>query len=313
MLSEARRKDLERQGYRIAGNHSAIKVCAWTKKAIRKQDICYKQTFYGVQSHRCIQMTPSLEFCDQRCIWCWRDIEFTKPKWMGKGDSAKDIVENSIQQHLKYLEGFKGNEKADKKNLKEAFKPLHFAISLSGEPTLYPKLPELIDEIKKRNMTAFLVTNGTNPAMLKKLLKHQPTQLYITLCAPDEETYTASCSPLIKDGWKKIKESLSLLKKFKRSTIRLTLVKQENMIKPEKYAVLIKRAEPTFIECKAYVWVGHSRRKLTLAHMPRHPEIMAFAEEIAQHSGYRIIDEKVESRVVLLMKKDFKGRIMRFL
>ena len=27
--------------------------------------------------------------------------------------------------------------------------PLHFAISLTGEPTMYPRLPELIDEIKK--------------------------------------------------------------------------------------------------------------------------------------------------------------------
>ena len=312
MLSEVRKKDLEKQGYRIAGNHSAIKVCTWTKKAIRKEDVCYKQTFYGIQSHRCIQMTPSLEFCDQRCIWCWRDIEFTKPKWIGKGDSARDIVDNCIKQHIKYLEGFKGNEKADRKNLKEAFKPLHFAVSLSGEPTLYLKLPELIDEIKRRKMTAFLVTNGTNPSMLKKLLKHQPTQLYITLCAPDEEIYTASCSPLITDGWKKIQESLALMKKFNRSTIRLTLVKDENMLMPEKYAALIKRAQSTFVECKAYVWVGHSRKRLSLANMPRHYEIKLFAEEIAQHSGYKIIDEKEESRVVLLMKKDFKGRILTF-
>ena len=67
--------------------------------------------------------------------------------------------------------------------------PKHFAFSLSGEPTFYPRLPELIDELKKRNITSFLVTNGTNPEMLKKLIEHPPTQLYLTLPAPDEETY----------------------------------------------------------------------------------------------------------------------------
>ena len=130
----------------------------------------------------------------------------------------------------------------DKKRYKEAQKPKHFAISLAGEPTLYPKLPELIKEIHSRNMTSFLVTNGTNPSMIKKLIKNQPTQLYLTLPAPDEKTYEKVCSPLARNQWKKIIETSKLLKKFKRSTIRLTLVKGFNMIKPEKYAELIDKA-----------------------------------------------------------------------
>jgi len=312
MLSKTRIKDLEKQGYRIAGNHSAIKVCSWTKKAIKKEDVCYKQTFYGINTHRCVQMTPSLEFCDQRCVWCWRDIDFTRPKWKGKADDPKKIIEECIKEHLGYIEGFRGNERSDKKNLKEAFKPLHFAISLSGEPTFYPKLPELINELKKRKITSFLVTNGTNPCMLNKLVKNQPTQLYITLPAPDEETYLKCCSPLIKDGWKRILESLKLLKKFKRSVIRLTLVKNENMVKPEKYAKLIMMAQPKFVEVKGYVWVGMSRKRLELGNMPRHNEIIEFARKICENSNYKIIDEKKESRVVLLMRKDLKARIMKF-
>lgn len=311
MLTELRKKDLEKQGYRFSGNHSAIKVCSWTKKSLRDEDVCYKNTFYGIQSHRCIQMTPS--FCDtMRCIWCWRDIEFTKQNWDFPVDDPKNIVDESILQHKEYLKGFAGNPKTNMKKFKEALNPLHFAISLSGEPTFYPKLPQLLDEIKKREMTAFVVTNGTNPAMLKKLVKHQPTQLYITLPAPDEETYLKCCSPLINDGWKKIRQSLKLLKHFKRSTIRLTLVKLENMIAPEKYAGLIMMAQPLFVEVKAYVWVGHSRKRLSLHNMPRSHEIIDFAQEIVKNSDYKIIDEKEESRVVLLMKKDFKGRIMKF-
>ena len=312
MLSEGRKKDLYKQGYRLIGNHSAVKVCMWTKKAIKKEDVCYKNTFYGINSHRCVQMTPALPFCSQRCEWCWRDIEFTKPKWSGKVNDPKDIIEGCISGQIKYIQGFGGNPKANKKRYKEAHEPLHFAISLSGEPTLYPKLPELIDELKKRRITSFLVTNGTNPEMLKKLIKHQPTQLYITLPAPDEETYIKCCKPLIKGGWKKINQSLSLLKKFKRNVIRLTLVKNKNMVKPEKYAELIKKYKPMFVECKAYMWVGHSKKRLKLQNMPLHNEIKEFAKKISKYSSYKIIDEKKESRVVLLMKKDFKGRIMNF-
>jgi tRNA wybutosine-synthesizing protein 1 len=311
MLSKERIKDLEKQGYRFTGSHSAIKVCSWSKKALLDEDVCYKNTFYGIQSHRCVQMTPS--FCDtMRCVWCWRDTDFTKAEWDFPIDDPQMIIDGCIEQHKEYIKGFAGNSKTNMKKYKEALNPLHFAISLSGEASFYPRLPELLDGIKKRGMTAFLVTNGTNPAMLKKIVKHQPTQLYITLPAPDEKTYLRCCAPLISDGWKKIMESLKLLQKFKRSTIRLTLVKHENMIEPELYAKLIMDAKPLFVECKAYVWVGHSRKRLTLANMPLHHEIFAFAEKISEHSDYKIIDEKKESRVALLMKKDFKERIMKF-
>ena len=312
MLSKEKIMDLEKQGYRLVGKHSAIKVCLWTKKAIRKEDVCYKKTFYGINSHRCVQMTPALLFCNQRCLWCWRDINFTLPKWGGLVDEPKEIVDGCIREHVKYLKGFGGNEKADPKRYEESLQPKHFAISLSGEPTLYPKLPELIKELKKRKISSFLVTNGTNPAILGKLAKEQPTQLYITLAAPDEDTYIKYCNPMTKGQWNNIQSSLALLKKFARSTIRLTLVKHENMINPEKYAELIQKSEPKFVECKAYVWVGHSKERLELKNMPLHPDIKAFAEKIASCSGYKIIDEKKESRVVLLMKKDFDGRVMDF-
>ena len=312
MLSSTRIKDLEKQGYRLVGNHSAIKVCDWTKQAIRCEGTCYKNIFYGINSHRCIQMTPSFS-CNHRCQFCWRDIGFTSDKWEGKVDEPKDIVDGCIKAHIKYLQGFGGSSRKDNKRYMESLRPLHFAISLSGEPTLYPKLPELIKEIHSRGMTSFLVTNGTNPDMLKKLLKHQPTQLYITLPAPDEETYKNVCKPLIKGGWNKIKESLDLLSKFNcRKAIRMTLVKDINMNNPEGYAKLLKDAKPDFIELKAYMWVGYSIERLSIENMPRHPEIKEFAEKITKLTNLKIIDEKTNSRVVLLMEKDRNDRIMMF-
>ncbi|MBW2980271.1 4-demethylwyosine synthase TYW1 [Candidatus Woesearchaeota archaeon] len=312
MISELKKKDLYHQGYRVVGNHSAVKVCLWCKKAIRKEDSCYKSTFYGINSHRCVQMTPALQFCSNRCIWCWRDVDFTKAKWTGPVDKPKDIVDGCIEEHIRYLRGFGGNPKRNKKRYEESLKPKHFAISLAGEPTLYPKLPELIKEIHSRGMTSFLVTNGTNPSMLKRLIKNQPTQIYMTLPAPDEETYKKVCSPLIKNQWENIIKTLKLLKNFKRSAIRLTLVKNYNMIKPDEYAELIESSGADFVEAKAYMWVGYSRQRLSIKKMPLFPEIKKFSKEIVKHSSLKIIDEKKESRVVLLMKKDRKDRIIEF-
>ena len=304
MISKKKVNDLYKQGYRLVGRHSAVKVCMWCKKSIKGEGHCYKEDFYDTKSHRCVQMTPALHVCTHRCVWCWRDIEFTKPKWEGETDDPELIVDECIKANTKYLQGFGGNKKTDWKKFKEINMPQQFAISLSGESALYPKLPELILELKKRKINQFLVTNGTNPNMLKKLLnkKAQPTQLYITLPAPDEKTYLKVCRPLIKDGWKRIKESLKLLKKFKRNVIRLTLVKDVNMIMPEKYAELIKRYKPLFVEVKAYMFVGYSKKRLKIENMPLHKEIKEFAEEIAGNSRYRIKDEKEESRVVLLSK-----------
>ncbi|RLE39199.1 4-demethylwyosine synthase TYW1 [Candidatus Woesearchaeota archaeon] len=305
MISEAKKKDLEKQGYRIVGNHSAIKLCLWCKKAIRNEDTCYKNTFYGIKSHRCIQMTPSLQTCSHRCYFCWRDIDWTKAKWEGPVDSPEEIVDGCIREHIKYIQGFKGTmDTTDAKKFKEALEPLHFAISLSGEPCSYPELPKLIDEIKRRKMTAFLVTNGTIPDMIKKLAKkHEPTQLYITLPAPDEKTYKKVCSPMIRDGWLRIMESLASLKDFECNTvIRLTLVKGINMFNPAGYAAIIKKYQPVYVEAKAYVWVGHSRERLGIESMPQHQEIKSFAEDLSELSDYKIVNEKKESRVLLLKR-----------
>jgi tRNA wybutosine-synthesizing protein 1 len=311
VISEPKKKDLEKQGYRLVGEHSAIKVCLWSKKSLREQGMCYKQKFYNINSHRCVQMTPSLPYCTLRCTWCWRDIEHTIPKWIGKIDSPKKIIQGCIKEHVKLLQGFGGNEKTSSKKYSESQKPLHFAISLAGEPTLYPKLPELIKELKKQKISSFLVTNGTNPEMLEKLKKNPPTQLYITLPAPNEKVFQENCSPIIKDAWKKILESLKIMKQLKkktRTTIRLTVAKNINLVDAEGYSELIKIAEPTFLEIKAYMHVGYSKKRLEYEAMPLHDEIKDFAEQIAKHTGYKIVDEQPISRVVLLMKKDSKDR-----
>ena len=308
---DLKNKKRYQEGYRLVGNHSAVKICEYCKKSLTGKDVCYKNTFYGIESWRCVQMSPTF-YCDHKCVFCWRNIDYTWPKCQGQVDDPKLIVDESIKAHIEYLQGFKGNKNAVEKRLKEMEKPLHFAISLTGEPTMYPKLPEMIDYLKKKGLTSFLVTNGTIPGMVKKLIKHQPTQLYISVYGPNKEIYQKTANPIAGDSWEKLHKSLSMLPKFKRTTIRLTLVKGINMIKPELYANLIDKYKPMFVECKGYVWVGHSRERLMIENMPTHHEIMEFAKKIEKNSSYKVIDEKKESRVALLVRKDFKGRKMDF-
>ena len=315
-LNVVEQKDLKNkqrysEGYRLVGNHSAVKICEYCKKAITGKDVCYKNTFYGIESWRCIQMSPTF-FCDHRCVFCWRDIEYIWPKWQGPVDNPKDIVEGCIKAHIELLQGFKGNSEAIAEKVKEMGKPLHFAISLTGEPTMYPKLPEMIDFIKEKGMTAFLVTNGTIPFMVEKLIAHQPTQLYISVYGPNKEIYQKTANPISKDAWEKLHKSLSIMHKFKRNVVRLTLVKNYNFVDPEGYARLIEKYKPMFVECKGFSFIGHAQERLQVHNMPYNDEVLEFAKKIQQNSSYKLIDSKKESRVALLARDDFKDRKMNF-
>ncbi len=203
---------------------------------------------------------------------------------------------------LRILSGYKGNPKANQEKYREALMPKHAAISLTGEPTLYAPLSGLIESFHRRGFTTFLVSNGTVPEALSQLSK-EPTQLYISVCAPDEETFSETCRPQIQSAWEKLNETLSLLPSFNCPTvIRLTLVRNLNLKHPELYARLIERATPTFVEPKAYMHVGFSRLRLGFENMPSHQEIQEFAVQLAKEMGYNILDEAQESRVVLLSR-----------
>ncbi len=296
---------LKNAGYKIIGDHSAVKLCAWCKKAIKTggAEFCYKQKFYGIESHRCLQMTPALPFCTLKCHFCWRDTSITFPKWSGKADEPDEIIEKSIEAQRQLLSGLGGVPHSEN-FLKEAREPKHAAISLAGEPLFYEKMPGLISAFKKRGMTTFIVTNGTLPERLERLAdaKALPTQLYVSLSANSEEMFEKINKPLIRDGWKRLNRTLELLPQMKtRKVIRMTMMK-ESMKEPEKYAELIKRAEPDFVEVKAAMPVGFARLRMNYADMLKHAEIMDFSEKIAESIGYEAADEKADSRVALLKR-----------
>lgn len=302
LISDTDIQDLQKKGYRFAGTkrHAAAKVCHWTRKSLVDEGVCYKERFYGIKSHRCLQMSPSIPFCQQKCLFCWRDVSITKTRWDENFDEPGDIIDDCINAQRNLLCGYFGNSNANMKKLEEAQNPNNAAISLAGEPMLYPKIEGLLEEFKRRDFTTFLVTNGMTPSKLEKL-ETEPTQLYISLDAPNSEVYKKLCNPQVEGGWKSLNKSLNLLSSFNcRTVIRTTCVKGYNMLKPEEYAEIINKSNPDFVEIKAYMYVGNSRKRLELENMPHQPEVHEFAESIAELCGREIVDEVQESRVVLL-------------
>ncbi len=57
--------------------------------------------------------------------------------------------------------------------LKRRHGKLEAVVITGGEPTLHKDLPEFIEKIKKMDYLVKLDTNGTNPAMLEKLIKNK--------------------------------------------------------------------------------------------------------------------------------------------
>jgi len=288
-------------GYRIVGHHSAVEVCHWTKESLRSGRVCYKEKWYGIKSHRCLEMTPALIWCTHKCQFCWRPLEYTvcdEPE----ADLPEEIIEGCIEARRSLLSGFKGNAKIDVRKWEESIRPTSAAISLAGEPTLYSRISELLEAFKKKGIITFLVTNGTKPDRLRNL-KIEPTNLYVSICAPDKETYLEVNRPLITDGWDRLNESLELMGSFScRTVVRLTLVKDLNLKVPEEYAKLILKAEPDFVEPKGFMHIGEAQRRLPRTAMPSHTEIMEFAQKLSKLISYRFKDHSPESRVALLSK-----------
>ena len=267
-------------------------------------------------------MTPAVMWCPNKCVHCWRAIEYTIGDKLPKGiDSPKEIIDGCIKAQRKLLQGFNVDTKSKKKQLskadqekyKEAQEPTQFAISLSGEPTLYPKIGELIEELRKRKKTSFLVSNGLYPEKLKELKKKKqlPTQLYISVNVPNKEMFQIFHRSTIKNAWGKLIESLEIMSKLTcRTVFRMNLVKDLNMKEEQikQYAKLIKIADPMFVEIKGFMSVGFARQRLGYERMPDFNEMKEFSENLAKETKLKILGKHERSRAIVLgkNKKDLK-------
>ncbi len=220
----------------------------------------------------------------------------------------KDLIEQVSSSPRDTIERFVASRKEIIDVHIAAAKPKHVAISYDGEPTMYSRIGELIREFRQRKISTFLVTNGTFPERIRALRDagDLPTQLYVTMAAPDRETYLRVCSsvqpffPVHEDHWNRLNETLGLLSSLTcRTVIRITSVRRVNMITPEAYRQVIQKAQPSFLEVKGFSISGNAPRiserlgetsigfkdpslmQRALAYAPTHEEILKFARDIS--------------------------------
>lgn len=64
--------------------------------------------------------------------------------------------------------------------LSEGLAPRHCALSLVGEPIMYPEINSLVEELHRRRLSTFLVTNAQFP---EKIMLLKPVTQVCVLCA----------------------------------------------------------------------------------------------------------------------------------
>ena len=302
-------QQLKKAKYGVA-DHSTVELCHWTKKSFKHEGSCYKHKFYGISTHRCMEFSPAGMHCENRCVYCWRPMEFYDALKMEPERVAepKEILTKLMEERRKLIMGYYGDSRNDKQRLDESLLPSHYAISLSGEPTMYPKLPELIKYLKSLEATKsiFLVTNGQEPDMIQRLQDEDalPTQLYLSTNAADYDSFLKINKPKYDDSWQRWNKTLEMLKQLDtRTVLRITLIRNYNDQKEmiPAFASMLKQASPHFIEIKSYMHIGRSTNRLEHSNMLEMEEIRKFSEEVTKHSQiFSIMDESLVSRIVIL-------------
>lgn len=309
MLTPLLRKSLEKQGYKLFGSHSGVKLCRWTKAMLRGRGGCYKHTAYGITSYRCMEMTPSLA-CASKCVFCWRHHSNPVARsWKWKVDEPEFLIENAIKNHVQMINSLKGVPGVQQDRFEEAFVPKHCALSLVGEPIIYPYIGKFLDLLHEKKISSFLVTNAQFPEQMEAVDK--VTQIYISVDASNPESLKKIDRPIFEDYWERFLACIDLMKKKKMRTVfRLTLVKSWNMNEMQEYISLIRRGEPMFIEIKGVTFCGNSQSSdLTMKNVPFHEEVKDFAFKICEMAGMEDYEPACiheHSCFVLLAQKRFK-------
>ncbi len=317
-LSKQQVEKLKKAKYAMVGSHSAVQICSWNKKAIRQEGVCYKQKFYGIECANCAQMSPSVLWCNENCVFCWRPMEWMRNVNLEdvEVDSPKKIITGTISQRQKLLTGFGGLPNLNKARFEKAQMPSHWAISLSGEPTLYPQICELIAEIRKLPSTKsiFLVTNAQKTDVFEKMAANNeflPTQLYVSLDAPDEEHFKKINRSVLSDGWQRLMNSMKVISSLPtRKVTRITLMKGINDDSQflKAWSDIVWTMKPEFLEVKSYMHIGDSRSRLSRENMPSFDEVKGWSEKFAALSGYVCKDFSKPSRIMLLVRPDLKEK-----
>ena len=307
---------LTKQGYSIIGSHSGVKICRWTKSALRGRGSCYKYSLYGINSHQCMETTPSLS-CSNKCVFCWR--HGTNPvgtTWRWVVDPPEMIFDGVKEGHYKKIKMMRGMPGVRAERYSEALKIRHCALSLVGEPIFYPHINEFLAMLHAERISSFLVCNAQHPDQLAAL--KAVTQLYVSIDASNRESLRKIDRPLHRDFWERFQRCLDILreKRFRHRTVyRFTLVKGFNVEEEvEGYAQLIERGLPCFIEVKGVTYCGTSTSSnagLSMSNVPWYWEVCDFVRSLEQRLqekglGYGIAAEHAHSCCVLIASERFR-------
>ena len=306
---------LTKQGYTIVGSHSGVKICRWTKSALRGRGSCYKYSFYGIRSHLCMETTPSLS-CSNKCVFCWR--HGTNPvatTWRWQVDPPDMVFKGAMEGHLRKIKSMRGVPGVRAERFQEAMRVRHCALSLVGEPIFYPHINQFVELLHKDRISSFLVCNAQHPDQLQAL--KVVTQLYVSIDASNKESLRKVDRPLHRDFWERFLRCLDILREKRhrmRTVFRLTLVKGFNIEdEAEGYADLVARGLPCFVEIKGVTYCGTSSSAgagLTMQNVPFYEEVVTFVEALnsaLQTRGleYGIAAEHQHSCCVLIASKRF--------
>ncbi|KAK6416994.1 Fe-S oxidoreductase [Elasticomyces elasticus] len=305
---------LTKQGYTIVGSHSGVKICRWTKSALRGRGSCYKYSFYGIASHLCMEATPSLS-CSNKCVFCWR--HGTNPvgtTWRWTVDPPDLVFAGMKEGHYKKIKMMRGVPGVRAERFAEAMQIRHCALSLVGEPIFYPHINELLAMLHNEHISSFLVCNAQHPDELERL--GPVTQLYVSIDASNKDSLRRIDRPLHRDFWERFIRCMDILrtKRFTHRTVfRLTLVKGFNIEEEaEGYAELVARALPGFVEVKGVTYCGTSTAAgagLSMQNVPFYEEVSAFVlslEAALKRRGldYGIAAEHAHSCCILLADRE---------
>ncbi|KAM7398918.1 hypothetical protein PAMP_018222 [Pampus punctatissimus] len=276
MITPSLREALTKQGYKLIGSHSGVKLCRWTKF------VCCSPFLLSVPTTR----------------------HHTNPvgtEWRWKMDPAEKILQDSLEKHQNMIRQFRGVPGVKPERYKEGLAVKHCALSLVGEPIMYPEINAFVRLLHSHHISSFLVTNAQFPNEIRSLVP--VTQLYVSVDASTKDSLKKIDRPLFKDFWTRFLDSLKALgEKRQRTVYRLTLVKAWNVEEMQAYSELIALGQPDFIEVKGVTYCGDSSASsLTMANVPWHQEVVAFVQQLADMlPQYEIACEHEHSNCLLI-------------
>lgn len=137
-----------------------------------------------------VSSTIFLPNCNMRCPFCYNKDLVLRPEKMST--IAQTRIENYLQTNREWIDG---------------------VVLTGGEPTLHKDLPFLCEKIKKVGFRVKVDTNGTNPAMISRLIRKRLVD-YVALDvkAPlTEEKYLECCGVTATSFIQRIRETIQVL------------------------------------------------------------------------------------------------------